>query len=67
VYPEKTKDIGASDIRSQILSNLYIKPYKYKYKVFILENADNMSPQAQNALLKILDKMNLQIDNSFNE
>ena len=33
-----------------------IKPYKYKYKIFIVENADNMTVQAQNALLKTIEE-----------
>lgn len=56
VKPTKTKAIGVEDIRTQISSTLEIKPYKYKYKIFIIEDADTMTVQAQNALLKTIEE-----------
>lgn len=52
----KTKSIGVNDIREQVIENVSIKPYKYKYKVFIIENADDMTKEAQNAFLKTLEE-----------
>jgi DNA polymerase III, gamma/tau subunits len=56
VLPSKTKNLGVDDIREQVKSQVDIKPYACKYKIFIIEHADKMTPQAQNALLKILEE-----------
>lgn len=56
VVPKKTKAIGADDIREQVLRQVEIKQYKYKYKIFIIENADKMTVAAQNAFLKTLEE-----------
>lgn len=56
VVPTKTKSLGVDDIRDQLIKHSEIKQYKYKYKVFIVENADTMTTQAQNALLKTLEE-----------
>ena len=50
------RSIGVEDIRDQVGSAVHIRPYKYKHKIFILDNADKMSVQAQNALLKTLEE-----------
>lgn len=52
----KTKSIGVTDIREQVIDVVSVKPYKYKYKIFIIENADNMTKEAQNAFLKTLEE-----------
>ncbi len=52
----KTKSIGVTDIREQVIDIVSIKPYKYKYKIFIIEDADNMTKEAQNAILKTLEE-----------
>lgn len=49
------KSISVEDIRS-LLKGLAIKPLYSKYKIFIINNADNMTVQAQNALLKSLEE-----------
>lgn len=56
VVPTKTKSLSVDDIRDQLIKNSEIKQYKYKYKVFIVDNADTMTNQAQNALLKTLEE-----------
>ena len=48
--------LGVSDIREQVNSVAHIRPYGYSYKIFILEQADKMTVQAQNALLKTLEE-----------
>jgi len=48
--------LGVDDIRDQINSSAHIRPYKYRHKIFILDSADQMSAQAQNALLKTLEE-----------
>ncbi len=52
----KGKSIGVDEIREQIGKNIGLKPYKYKYKIFIVNNADTMTIQAQNALLKTIEE-----------
>ena len=54
--PAKTKVLGVDDIRDQIVKPSSIKPYMFKYKVFILEQADKMTVPAQNAFLKTLEE-----------
>ncbi|MBE6008391.1 MAG: DNA polymerase III subunit delta' [Lachnospiraceae bacterium] len=54
--PLKTKVIGVDDIRDQVVKPSSIKPYMFKYKVFIIEDADKMTVQAQNAFLKTLEE-----------
>lgn len=54
IYSEE-KNIGVEDIRN-ILKALSIKPLYSKYKVFIINDADSMTVQAQNALLKSLEE-----------
>lgn len=56
VVPGKTKSLGVDDIREQIVEVASIKQYRYRYKIFIIENADDMTIQAQNALLKTLEE-----------
>jgi len=49
------KGISVEDIRN-ILEGLVIRPLYSKYKVIIINNADSMTVQAQNALLKSLEE-----------
>ena len=44
------------DIRLGINDTVIIKPYSSKYKVYIIEEAEKMTPQAQNALLKTIEE-----------
>lgn len=56
VKSSKSKSIGVDDIRQQIVNIVGIKPYRYDYKIFIVENADTMTVQAQNAILKTIEE-----------
>ena len=56
VSPQKTKGLGVHDIREQIIKNVEVKQYKYQYKIFIVDKADEMTVAAQNALLKTLEE-----------
>ncbi len=51
----KDKSISVDDVRN-ILKGLVIKPLYSRYKVIIINDADNMTVQAQNALLKSLEE-----------
>ena len=56
VKATKTKSISVDDIREQIVEKVKIKPYSYDKKIFIVDLADTMTVQAQNALLKTLEE-----------
>ena len=56
VRHEKAGSISVEEIREQINKDIAIKPYSSKYKVYIVPDADLMTPQAQNALLKTLEE-----------
>jgi DNA polymerase-3 subunit delta' len=48
--------IGTDDVRTQIIQPMSVKPFRYKYKVFIVDNAGTLTPAAQNALLKTIEE-----------
>ena len=56
VTHEKPNTISIDDIREQINNDIVIKPYSSKYKIYIVPDADMMSVQAQNALLKTIEE-----------
>lgn len=56
VTHEKPGTISVDDIRSQVNNDIAIKPYSSKYKVYIINEAEKMTVQAQNALLKTLEE-----------
>ncbi len=53
---EKPGSIGVDDIRTQINGDIAIKPYSSPYKIYIINEAEKMTVQAQNALLKTLEE-----------
>lgn len=56
VTHEKPNTIGVEDIRVQINQDIIIKPYSSPYKIYIMNEGEKMTPQAQNALLKTLEE-----------
>lgn len=50
------KSIGVSEIRKQVNDDVYIKPYKSKYKIYVITDADKMTKEAQNSILKTLEE-----------
>jgi len=56
VRHEKPNSISVDDIRIQVNNDIMIKPYKGPYKIYIIAEADLMTPQAQNALLKTIEE-----------
>ena len=56
VTHEKPNTIGVDDVRLQISGDIGIKPYSSPYKVYIMNEAEKMTVQAQNALLKTLEE-----------
>lgn len=55
VTHEKPNTIGVEDIR-KITGDVAIKPYSSKRKIYIINEAEKMTVQAQNALLKTLEE-----------
>ena len=53
---EKPNTISVDDIRAQINNDVAIKPYSSPYKVYIMNEAEKMTVQAQNAILKTLEE-----------
>lgn len=56
VSHEKPNTVGVEDIRTQINRNIAIKPYSSPRKIYIMNEGEKMTPQAQNALLKTLEE-----------
>lgn len=53
---EKPASISVDDIREQISSDVSVKPYSSEYKIYIVSEAEKMTVQAQNAILKTLEE-----------
>ena len=56
VTHEKPNSISVDEIRVQINEDIQVKPYNGKYKIYIVPDADLMTVQAQNALLKTIEE-----------
>lgn len=56
VIHEKPNTISVDDIRAQVNNDVVIKPYSSPRKVYIIGEAEKMTVQAQNALLKTLEE-----------
>ena len=52
---DNKKNIAVSQIR-ELREEAYIKPHQAQKRVFIIDCADSMNPQSQNALLKVLEE-----------
>ena len=48
--------IGVDDIRLQLNNDIMVKPYSRPYKVYIIDEAEKMTEQAQNAMLKTIEE-----------
>lgn len=56
VKHDKPGSVSVDDIRRQVVGDVAIRPYESPYKVYIVNDASKMTPQAQNALLKTLEE-----------
>ena len=56
VTHEKPGTITIDEIRDQVIHDVDIRPYYSPYKIYIIADADLMTPQAQNALLKTIEE-----------
>lgn len=53
---EKPASIGVEDVRGQLVGDIQIRPYSGRYKIYIIDDADKMTVQAQNAILKTIEE-----------
>ncbi|MGI6117614.1 MAG: DNA polymerase III subunit delta' [Bilifractor sp.] len=58
IYVTHTKPntIGVDDVREQLINTVDIRPYESEYKIYIIDEAEKLSPSAQNAILKTLEE-----------
>ncbi len=56
VMHEKPNTISVDDIRAQVNNDVGIKPYSSAHKIYIVNEAEKMTVQAQNAILKTLEE-----------
>ncbi|MFG6333205.1 MAG: DNA polymerase III subunit delta [Lachnospiraceae bacterium] len=56
VVHEKPNTISVEEIRTQVNGDIMIKPYSSPYKIYIIDEAEKLSVQAQNALLKTIEE-----------
>ena len=56
VTHEKPNTISVEDIRGQLNGDIMIKPYSSPYKIYIVDEAEKLTVQAQNALLKTIEE-----------
>lgn len=56
VTHEKSASISVEDIRTQVNNDIMIRPYEYKRKIYIINEAEKMTAASQNALLKTIEE-----------
>lgn len=52
----KSREARVDDVREQINDTIMIRPYSSYYKIYIVDEAEKMTVQAQNALLKTIEE-----------
>ena len=56
VVHERPDVIRVNEIREQLVNTVDIKPYESRYKVYIIDEAEKMNAQSQNAILKTIEE-----------
>ncbi len=56
ILHEKPASIGVDDVRVQLTGDVQIRPYNGKYKIYIIPEAEKLTVQAQNAILKTIEE-----------
>lgn len=56
VVVREKASLGVKEIREQVTSDAQIKPYGSNYKVYLIDEAEKMTEEAQNALLKTIEE-----------
>lgn len=54
--PSDKKTIGVEQVREEILQEAFVRPFSSSRKVFLIEEGEAMTAEAQNALLKVLEE-----------
>lgn len=57
VVHEKPNTISVDEVRGQLVNDILIKPECGRYKIYIIPDAERMTVQAQNAILKTLEEL----------
>lgn len=50
------KSLGVDDVRDRVIKQMQTGPFRYRYKIFIIDSAHTLTVQAQNALLKTIEE-----------
>lgn len=50
------KSVSVRQIREELVQDISIRPYNSRYKIYVIEGADGLTPEAQNAMLKTLEE-----------
>lgn len=53
---DKPNSISVDDIRTQVVEDVAVRPYSSPYKLYIIDDGEKMTQQAQNALLKTIEE-----------
>lgn len=56
ITPDKPTVLSVEHIREKLVGDVGYKPYSYSHKVYIVEDAQLMNGQAQNAILKTIEE-----------
>lgn len=56
IQHEKENVISVSEIRSQVVNDIGVRPYEYRKKIYVIDEAEKMNEAAQNALLKSMEE-----------
>ncbi len=56
IVHEKPGVVSVEEIRKQVNSDVQIKPYKNKHKIYVIDEASKMNIAAQNAILKTIEE-----------
>ncbi len=56
VTHKRPGSIGVEEIREQLCNDIQIRPYSSPYKIYLVDEAEKMTVQAQNALLKTIEE-----------
>lgn len=56
IKPDKPTTLSIDHIRESLVGDVSIKPYSYSHKIYIVEDAQLMNVQAQNAILKTIEE-----------
>ena len=52
----KPNSIGVEEIRDQVVNIMEVKPYRGPYKIYLIDEAEKMTLQAQNTILKTIEE-----------